>query len=209
MDEIVRQALARWPSVPACVGWLALDRRGVWRMRDEPAQAAGARGEPIRHDALIGFINRNYGRDEAGRWFFQNGPQRVFVELEYTPWIVRLADAAGGLTLTDHCGMPFDPVACWLDDGGNVLFSDGATPARIALLHDQDLDLFAGRAVFDEQGGGEFSAELRHESPERAAGLFHWRPGCALAVVPIGRAEICRRFAFVASPAGRVAQGSG
>ena len=32
--------LAKWPNVPHCTGWLLLDRRGNWRMRDDAAQAA-------------------------------------------------------------------------------------------------------------------------------------------------------------------------
>ena len=60
MDDIVKQALAKWPNVPSCTGWLMLDRRGNWRMRDEAAQASGSPGVPIRHEALLGFINRNY-----------------------------------------------------------------------------------------------------------------------------------------------------
>ena len=41
MDDIVRAALKKWPNVPACHGWLALDARGDWYMRDERVQAAG------------------------------------------------------------------------------------------------------------------------------------------------------------------------
>ena len=40
MDEMVRQAMAKWPNVPACYGWLGLDARGQWYMRDERTQAA-------------------------------------------------------------------------------------------------------------------------------------------------------------------------
>lgn len=29
MDDIVRQAMAKWPNVPNCFGWLALDRRAT------------------------------------------------------------------------------------------------------------------------------------------------------------------------------------
>ena len=107
MDDIVRQALAKWPDVPHCTGWLLLDRRGDWRLRDDAAQAAGALGSPIRHAALIAFIARNYEADEHGQWFFQNGPQRVYVELAYTPWIVRLAERDGQLALADQAGRPF------------------------------------------------------------------------------------------------------
>ncbi|WP_186215442.1 DUF2946 family protein [Burkholderia gladioli] len=191
MDEIVRQALAKWPNVPHCTGWLLLDRRGDWRMRDEATQAAGTPGTAIRHAALIAFIARNYERDEAGQWFFQNGPQRVYVELAYTPWIVRLStDEHGVPNLTDQTGQAFEPAGAWLDDQGGVLFSDASTPPRVAALHDHDLGLFADHATLDEQGTG---------------GRFHWRPGVDLALAPIGRDEVPARFAFVASPAARAA----
>ncbi|MCD6666313.1 MAG: DUF2946 family protein, partial [Hydrogenophaga sp.] len=29
MDEIVKAAMAKWPQVPACYGWLGLDARGT------------------------------------------------------------------------------------------------------------------------------------------------------------------------------------
>ena len=38
MDELVKQSLTKWPNVPHCYGWLALDARGAFRMRDEVAQ---------------------------------------------------------------------------------------------------------------------------------------------------------------------------
>src|SRR4030095_7710788 len=89
MDDIVRQAIAKWPNVPHCFGWLGLDARGNWYMRDDRVQAAGpfpqSKGSLLKHDKLIDFIQRNYECDEQGQWFFQNGPQRVYVELEGTP----------------------------------------------------------------------------------------------------------------------------
>jgi Protein of unknown function (DUF2946) len=96
MDDIVRQALAKWPNVPHCTGWLLLDRRGNWRMRDEAVQREQGLGTPIRHAALNAFIVRNYDVDESGQWYFQNGPQRVYVELEYAPWVVRLIEGSDG-----------------------------------------------------------------------------------------------------------------
>ncbi|MBN3726515.1 DUF2946 family protein [Burkholderia sp. Ac-20379] len=186
MDEIVRQAIAKWPNVPHCTGWLLLDRRGDWRMRDEAAQAANESGTPIRHTALIAFIARNYERDAQGQWYFQNGPQRVYVELAYTPWIVRLAAVDGALTLTDQAGQPFEPARAWLDDAGGVLFSDAAEPPRVAALHDHDLDLFADHATLDDSGAG---------------GCFHWRPGVDLELAAIRRDAVPAHFAFVASPA--------
>ncbi len=130
MDDIVRQALSKWPNVPHCTGWLLLDRRGEWRLRDDAAQAAGELGSPIRHAALNAFIGRNYECDAQGQWFFQNGPQRVYVELAYTPWVVRLAERDGQLALTDQTGAPFEPDEAWLDDAGGVLFRDAGAPPR-------------------------------------------------------------------------------
>ena len=37
MDDLVNQALAKWPDVPDCTGWLALDARGKWRIGDPKA----------------------------------------------------------------------------------------------------------------------------------------------------------------------------
>ena len=94
MDAIVEQAMRKWPNVPHCYGWLGLDQRGQWWLRDLAAQAAGdfahSKGSRLEHTQLIGFIERNYAADAQGCWFFQNGPQRVFVELENTPLVWRV-----------------------------------------------------------------------------------------------------------------------
>jgi hypothetical protein len=197
MDDIVKQALAKWPNVPHCTGWLLLDRRGNWRMRDEAAQAEGALGTPIRHTALLGFINRNYECDAQGQWFFQNGPQRVYVELVYTPFVARLAadDASGALTLTDQAGNAFDPAAAYLDDEGGILFTDAgeSAPARVAVLHDHDLDLFSEHADLSADG---------------QTGQFNWRDDISFALEPVHKADVEARFGFVASPAAAQAAGT-
>lgn len=145
MDDIVRQAMAKWPNVPACYGWLGLDARGNWYMRDERAQAAGAfasgaagaKGSLLRHDKLIEFIGRNYLADEAGCWYFQNGPQRVFVELEATPWVWRLQPDGA---VQAHTGAPAQVRACWLDEEGHVYLD---TDLGFGLVHTQDVALAA------------------------------------------------------------------
>lgn len=128
MDAVVAQAMAKWPNVPAVYGWLALDRRGNWLIR----------GGRISNPALRDFIARNYESDGEGRWFFQNGPQRVYVSLAYTPWVVR-HEADG---VVDHCGRPFKPDRAFLDDEGSVLLEGGG---RIALVDDRDLERYAER----------------------------------------------------------------
>ncbi len=141
MDDLVKQALAKWPNVPDCTGWLALDARGRWRVGDAKA---GTR-QPITHAAMIAFINRNYVAADRC-WYFQNGPQRVFVELEYTPFVWRLVPLqAGAWDLVAHTGVPATPRAVWLDDAGRFLIeakSDGGE-RRVGVVHDHDTALIA------------------------------------------------------------------
>ena len=139
MDEIVARALKKWPNVPHCYGWLALDARGRWRMRDQHAQDNDLPGDPIMHAALIGFIERNVDCDAEGRWYFQNGPQRVYIDLALTPYIAR-TDPAHGFAL--HTGAPLTDIAqAWLSDSGCLLlgFTDGNAKKNVAALDDRDL----------------------------------------------------------------------
>ena len=100
MDDVVIRAMAKWPNVPAVYGWLALDGRGQWSIRS----AAEAGFERVANAKLIEFIGRNYHHDEQGRWYFQNGPQRVYVNLDYTPLVYRIA-RAHPLSLETHTGL--------------------------------------------------------------------------------------------------------
>lgn len=126
MDEIVARSLAKWPNVPAVFGWLSLDRRGNWRIKEQK----------IANASLREFIARNYEHDERGRWYFQNGPQRVYVRLAYTPLVVR--HESGGFL--DHRDRPFTAEQIFQDDEGSVVMSGEGT---VALLDDRDLHRFA------------------------------------------------------------------
>jgi hypothetical protein len=129
MDEIVKQALAKWPNVPHCFHWLALDARGGWRMRDERAQSLGLPGDKITRSVLADFINRNYTCDEQGRWYFQNGPQRVYVDLEATPYIAR-TDPAHGFML--HTGRPLPQAdTAWLTENGQLILEFQGKAAQV------------------------------------------------------------------------------
>jgi len=173
MDEIVKQALAKWPNVPHCYGWLGLDARGNWYLRDEQAQAQGAfggagpqgKGSLLQHQKLIEFIGRNYDCDAQGRWFFQNGPQRVYVELEATPWIWRVA---ADFSVAAHSGQSVRPQRSLVDDAGRVYLE---TDRGFGLVHTQDV-LFAADAI--------------------ESGL--WVPE------QIAAAQLPHRFAYVMSP---------
>lgn len=151
MDEIVKAALKKWPNVPHCYDWLALDARGQWFMRDERIQRAGpfpqVKGSAIRHDKLLQFIHRNYACDAHGCWFFQNGPQRVYVELEAAPWVWRVSWPGERPSVQAHTGlMLHEPPAAWLDQHGR-LFLQAA--CGLGIVHSQDM-LDAARAI--EQG---------------------------------------------------------
>lgn len=109
MDASVIAAIARWPNVPAVFGWLSLNARGDWRLR----------GEPIHNPAIREFIGRNYAADDRGRWFFQNGPQRVYVELESAPWIWRIDVRPASDALLAHTGAPIRHLhAAYFDEDG-------------------------------------------------------------------------------------------
>ncbi|MGH8675198.1 MAG: DUF2946 family protein [Burkholderiales bacterium] len=132
MDEIVLRAQAKWPAVPDVYGWLVLDRRGRWLLRNPTRETH----EPIGNSALRQFIARNYSCDAHGQWFFQNGPQRVFVRLAYTPFVLR----ARGETFLDQCGLTFESGGAMLDEEGSLLLHGNG---RIALLDDRDLAGYA------------------------------------------------------------------
>jgi hypothetical protein len=194
MDEIVKQAMAKWPNVPHCYGWLALDARGGWRMRDERAQALKLAGDRIVNPALLGFINRNYTHDEQGRWYFQNGPQRVYVNLEATPYIAR-TDPVHGFVL--HTGEPLERIdAAWLTETGQLLFKYGG---KLALIDDRDIaqclpKLRMGGAVPEDE---QLLAWLHQ--PTTAALTLEYA-GIQITIQHIERATIASRFGFATEP---------
>ncbi len=144
MDEIVKAALLKWPNVPHCYGWLALDARGDWYMRDDRIQHAGpfpqVKGSRIDHEKLLAFIERNYASDEHGAWFFQNGPQRVYVQLEAAPWIWRLQMRDSGIEVTSHTGIKTQTRGACLDERGR-LFLD--CELGFGLVHTLDIGIAA------------------------------------------------------------------
>lgn len=138
MDPTVVAALAKWPDVPDVYGWLRLTVRGEWRLQ----------GQPIGNAALREFIGRNYGSDARGRWYFQNGPQRVYVELAATPWIWR-AGSASAPELTAHTGVRAHRLhGAWLDEAGRLSL---ATDLGFGLIDSTDSNAAARALVADER----------------------------------------------------------
>ena len=177
MDDLVRQAMTKWPNVPDCYGWLGLDSRGQWLMRDDRVQALGAfqsgvpgaKGSVLRHDKLIDFIHRNYEADPQGRWYFQNGPQRVYVELESAPLIWRVAPDG---VVTSHTGQCAEVLDCLVDEMGHLYLH---TPQGLGLVHTLDVGV---------------AADLIEQA--------HWT------VHECQRAELPDRFGYVLSPQGQL-----
>ena len=202
MDEQVLRSLIKWPNVPHCFGWLALDRRGQWRMRDEFAQANKLVGSAIQHAALNEYISRNYANDSLGRYFFQNGPQRVFVTLDATPFIARIFPSESGPQLLTQCGTEIKPLGALSDEKGNIYITglfqqslsdqiDGAAFTKleslsVALLHDHDLNLFSDQSQVMED-----ACSFR--------GSWQWN-GNQLPIEPVQSTELANRFHFVKVP---------
>lgn len=152
MEDWVHRALAKWPNVPAVYGWLGLDRRGRWLIR----------GEIISRPQIIDTINANYAADERGCWYFQNGPQRGYMALEYAPLILR-TDARE--QLLTHTGLQVEHVsAAYLDEQGAVLLAtehgpgvldDAALPWALERLqkNNRPIDEAALAAALDQVSG--------------------------------------------------------
>jgi hypothetical protein len=172
--------MARWPDVPAVYGWLALDRRGHWLLK----------GERISNPLVAAFIGRNYEREADGRWFFQNGPQRVYVDLDYTPFVYRVADL-GTLAVEDQTGATGLPSAAFLDEEGALVLDTGRGPG---IVHDADLYALVG-ALVDEQS----ASPLREDELERRLGPDGGPTGLALRNAE-GRLTVVRRLSSAAAP---------
>jgi Protein of unknown function (DUF2946) len=192
MDDIVKQAMAKWPNVPDCYGWLALDARGAWRMRDERAQQLNLPGDKVHQVALLAFINRNYGADARGCWFFQNGPQRVFVNLEATPYIARTDPQQGIVVQT---GASMKPNAAFMTEQGSLLLVENT---MVAQLDDRDMAQLLGSFSID--GVGIDDAALLGWIEGGAGSLSVQLGAEVVAVARIASADVPAHFGFARLP---------
>jgi hypothetical protein len=189
MDEIVKAAMAKWPKVPAVYGWLELTARGEWKIK----------GEPIDNESICEFIGRNYTNDGCGNWFFQNGPQRVYVSLEATPFIYRL-DEFGRLQA--HTGAhPHELRFAFVDPAGRLFLETEYGPG---IVDSADMVRFSERLVdaagetLDEEGMARFIAG-DGEAFLKPDGL-HVRHDDKIPVDRTGSERLPETFGFVARP---------
>ena len=190
-DEDVLRAIAKWPDVPACYGWLQLDRRGHWLIK-------GAR---ITHTRAVAFLNRNYAHDGDGAWFVQNGPQRAYCDLACTPWIYRLD---GQNAIATHTGLTVRGLSeICVDEFGNVLL---VSEHGVGLLDDRDIVQFTrmlsvpGDAQADP---AERLASLSGNSRQNDVLRIENRD---VAVRAVASANLAATFDFIAAPADPAAQ---
>lgn len=192
MDDIVLRGMAKWPNVPAVYNWLSLDRRGQWLIK----------GERISNPLVCEFIARNYARDERGCWFFQNGPQRVFVALDYVPFVYRVVSPEGSpLALEAHNGKPVSTVAgAWIDENGSALLE---TEHGVGAVHDRDLDRLLPH--FADAAGSPLAEDALDETMAslqqgREAPLWLKFRGAGVRVGPVRSETVAQRFGFCARP---------
>lgn len=192
MDDIVLRGMAKWPNVPAVYGWLSLDRRGQWLIK----------GERISNPLVTEFIDRNYARDERGCWFFQNGPQRVFVTLDYTPRVYRIVSPdRAPLALEASTGSPvFTINGAWIDEAGAALLE---TEHGIGAVHDRDLDRLLPH--FTDGAGAPLAEDALDElmvrvQQGREAPLWLGFRGAGVRVGPIRSETVAQRFGFRVRP---------
>lgn len=167
MTDAMPTPLPAWPNVPACHGWLSLDARGRWRLK----------GERVEHGGLLAFLNANYACDDEGNWLVHNGPQRVYVELEAAPWILRLLPDGALQTQDGRSAQADAPVL--VDAGGRVSLRSDLGPAAI---DDRDLALFLAE-LMDPHGGEVDEAALDALLEGQQLAALRWR-GLAVSFAP-------------------------
>jgi len=187
-DPEVRRALEKWPDVPACYGWLGLDRRGNWLIK----------GDPITHRGAVAFLGRNYARDPAGRYFVQNGPQRAYCDLAYTPFIYILDGLDRFLT---HTGLePREITAIIVDDQGDLLLE---TELGIGLVHDRDMNrliTLLEAAVDPRSDSTDIGTRMCALDPATGERLMtEWR-GAPLPVRAMPRTRVAAHYQFDPAP---------
>lgn len=216
MDDLVEKALARWPNVPAISGWLRLSMQGDWLLTRPEAQGEGAEASlQISNSRILNFIARNYTSEPDGRYYFQNGPQKAYVTLDYTPWVYRLYPLQdGSLVLLSHTGLVVLPTSLWTDDEGRVLIE---SQLGVGVLHSSDVQIFSTGLQLDshptkgeqfihqgvwtlpehpEKDLAEQRIALRRLKNASDSGTFRLKLG----LTPIETARVAAHFAFVTNP---------
>lgn len=191
MDENVIAAMARWPDVPDVFGWLSLSAAGHWRLHPDGSAAIrhsvdATLLEPINLGELIGssrinqFINQNYAQDKQGRWYFQNGPQRVYVRLDLAPFVLHtIDDQKDGPAFVTHNGLRTRHVTRWCLDELGHLYAD--TDLGAGVVAGRDLEQVLNMLTTSD--GDSLLLTLSDSLPDGSAAPTQvcWRDGSVVA----------------------------
>lgn len=109
-------------------GFLFLTERGEWSLRE---------GKVV-HPNLRGYLCRSYQYDpQSCAMVVFVGNQKIFVDLEYTPWIYRIQSHGSNFQILTHTERSVSLLKdIYMDEKGNLLF---LTEYGIGKVHDQDL----------------------------------------------------------------------
>ena len=187
MAERVLRGMSKWPDVPAVYNWLSLDRRGRWLMK----------GSEITHPLLLGFINQHYFLADDGSYYFQNGPQRVFIELEITPYIFGLA---GDNLVTQNHLQVGRVEAAWLSDQGDLLLQTNLGPG---LIDDRYLAQVEEWVVVDgdrDRARDQVLGQLLAGKNNLDVRLSSQSVGFDLPLLPVSSARLEAVLGFIARP---------
>ncbi len=202
MDQSVLNAIERWPDVPAVYGWLSLSARGDWRLHPLGDGNQGGSGTGITSPQILSFIGRNYASETNGAWFFQNGPQRVYVRLDAAPYVLHVMPASGEIVTQN--GLTVQRVRAWFVDDTGQLYAQ--TELGAARLDDRDLQTIAetlcapdGRSLLEvledpTQASAHAPVELRGSQPHYAALKTR------VPLERVAQADIPARLGFIAHP---------
>lgn len=185
MQSWVLKAMQRWPNVPALFGWLRLDRRGRWLVQ----------GEPISHPRIVAAIDQNYGVDAYGRWYFQNGPQRGYMALDYAPFVLRRESDA----FVTHNGLRVArPTRAIIDEAGTLSL---ATEHGLGEIDGGDLAWVVERlCIGDDSLDEEALAALLDLPSQRETAAVLALGQDRLPVVRVDAAELPQVFGFIRNP---------
>jgi hypothetical protein len=132
--------------VPACSGWLGLDARGQWWLRDEQAQACGAfaSGKPGSRGNLL--RTKSWPNSSAATIWSRQMAAGIFRTARSAcmwnwraPWIWRLRCAEHGLQLHSHTGQELaaeQVQQVLLDEQGRLFL---ALPQGLGMVHSLDM----------------------------------------------------------------------
>jgi len=154
----------------------------------------------VSNPGIAAFIGRNYLADASGRYFFQNGPQQVFVALDATPWVFHLeSNDAGAPQIVDQTGQAAVPVAAGIDEEGNLYLQTGR---GFGIVDERELVRLV-ELIYHPSGRKADDAMLMEWLAQGAAAApleLRLSGAPALLLLPLQKNALAVRFGFIPQP---------